>query len=438
MHPDIEKALGMVDDFQSILTGLNSTPHSAPVPAALEGPGDAVEASARKLLNGDQIFEMQQELRKLSTPHVYHALSKQLRAKGTGIPLDVWLAAGGQGLIDAVQRDPDLQKALDTTSGSALVRQDLEPFMYEIFVRAFPAWDRLTKEPANGLVHTFTKQTSPGGAEHISELGTVVDDRGTYERDTTNIAISGTRRGVSLKQQFAALQSGSGFNPEQLEMRSAMVAIAALAQQDIFQGNATTTESGGTSSTEAGEYDSDGVTGLRQILNTDTDGSRVVNMDPFAGTPDDFVENLDEACVFIGDDGGTASVIFLSMRNKHLLDKQQDKNVRWTQELVDIAVGVRTQAFNSPFGPLPLVPVPGPSIGTYTGTGDVNGETIGDMYLLDEGTISIPYLGSPGPTVIEIPTGVGGQLTRMFIVFMMYGLAVKAPPFSNKVRVHQS
>jgi len=433
MHPDLAEGLALVDEFRQKLEALNATPHSTPI---VEGPGD--ETPARKLLSGDDIFEMQMELRKLATPHVYHALSKQLRVRGTGVPLEVWLAAGGQQLIDAVGASPDLKKALDTTSGSALVRQDLEPFMYELFVRAFPAWDRFTKEPANGLVHTFTQQTSPGGAEFISELGTVVDDRGTYGRKTTNVAIIGTRRGVTLKQQFAALQSGSGFNPEQLEMRSALVAIAAKMQKTIFGGNANDTESGGTASTEAGEFDPDGFTGLRQLLNTDTNGSRVVNMDPFAGTPDQFIDKLDLACVPIMDDGGSASAIYLSAFNKHLLDKQQEANVRWTSELVDIAVGVRTQAFNSPFGALPLIPVPGPSIGTYTGTGGANGETVGDIYVLDEATISLPYLGSAAPTVIEIPVGVGGQLTRMFIVFGMWGLAEKALPFSNKVRVFQT
>lgn len=429
MHPDIVKALALADEFRASLEALNATPHSAPV---VEGPG--AEDSVRKLLSGDDIFAMQAELRKLATPHVYHAFSKQLRVRGTGVPLEAWLAAGGQGLIDAVAADPDLKKALDTTSGSALVRQDLEPFMYELFVRAFPAWDRFTKEPANGLVHTFTQQTSPGGAEFISELGTVVDDKGTYVRKTTNIAIIGTRRGVTLKQQFAALQSGSGFNPEQLEMRSALTAIAAKMQKTIFGGNANDTESGGTASTEAGEFDPDGFTGLRQLLNSDTDGSRVPNLDPGS---DDFIEFLDEACVPVGDDGGNVSAVYLSMRNKHIFDKQQDKNVRYTQELADISVGVRTQAFNSPFGALPLIPVPGPSIGTYAGTGDASGWTVGDAYLLDEATITMPYLGSAAPTVIEIPIGVGGQLSRMFIVFGMWGLAEKALIFSNKVRVKQ-
>jgi hypothetical protein len=49
----------------------------------------------------------------------------------------------------------------------------------------------------------------------------------------------------------------------------------------------------------------------------------------------------------------------------------------------------------------------------------------------------MPYLGTDGPTVLDIPVGIAGQLTRLFIIFGMWGLAVKAIPFSNKVRVKQ-
>jgi len=57
------------------------------------------------------------------------------------------------------------------------------------------------------------------------------------------------------------------------------------------------------------------------------------------------------------------------------------------------------------------------------------------VYFLDESVFSIPYLGSEGPTILDIPMGVGGQLTRQFIVFGMWGFAAKALQFSRKVRV---
>jgi hypothetical protein len=91
------------------------------------------------------------------------------------------------------------------------------------------------------------------------------------------------------------------------------------------------------------------------------------------------------------------------------------------------------------FGRLGLGPVPGNSIASYTTTSTdgefEGGETVRDMYLVDETSVSLPYLGSEGPTVLDIPMGVAGQLTHLYIIFGMWGLAVKAIPFSNKVRV---
>jgi hypothetical protein len=422
LSPELQRAYDLVAEHKAATQGLNTAPNLT------EAPGGGL---AKKILDNDEVAEFRKRLRGLSTPDVFHVFSQQLRdTKAGGVPLEAWMAAGGSQLAEKVANDPVLAKALDSTSGSALVRQDLEPTMYEMFVRVFPAFDRIPKEPANGLVHTYTQQTGYGEAQFMSELGTVVDDRGDYVRQTTNIAIIATRRGVTLKHQYSALQSGSGFNPEELEMRSALLAVSAKMQKTIFQGNANATESGGTASDEAGEYDPDGFTGLRQILNT----ARAKDVNPFASTPEDMRAAYERASIEIMDLGGFATAIFSRATDKGTFDLQQDKNVRYMDNLVDVAVGVRTQAVNTVFGPLPLISVPGNSIGTYTD----GGNTVADSYILDENTISLPYLGTPGPQVIEIPMGVGGQLMRQFIVFGMWGLAVKVITFSNKVRVRQS
>ena len=63
------------------------------------------------------------------------------------------------------------------------------------------------------------------------------------------------------------------------------------------------------------------------------------------------------------------------------------------------------------------------------------GNNVRDIYVLDENTVTLPYLGSPGPTVLEIPIGISGQLTHLYIIFLMNGLAVKVLPWNNKIRV---
>lgn len=437
---DISAATQLLDDFKQKLEALNSSPNTA---ALAQGPGEGSEpgsAYTRGLISLDDKVELMRELRKLDERQLHAAFYKQAAKKNMGVPIDIWMSAGGQSVFEAVSRNPDLQKMLDSSGGSALIRQDLEPIMYELFVRAFPAFDRFDKEPANGLVHTWTTNTDYGEAEFMSELGTVTDDRGTYVRETTNIAVIATRRGVSLKNQFAALQSGSGFNPERSELRNGLISVRAKMQRTIFQGNAETTESGGTANDEAGAYDADGFTGLRQILNS----ARVKNVDPATNptTTGAIRAAVERALVEIGDLGGTVSVAYATYTDKATFDIQQDDRVRYDPaNQVDVAVGVKTGGFNTVFGLVPMVGVPGPSIGTYTtdsADGEFEGgETVSDIYLLDEATISMPYLGSEGPSVIEIPMGVTGQLTRLFIIFGMWGLAVKAPTFSNKVRVQQ-
>ncbi len=61
-------------------------------------------------------------------------------------------------IIGEMYSEPMLPNAtkgiLDSTSGTTgnvLIRQDLEPVLYALFVKRFPVFDRLRKVPANGL-----------------------------------------------------------------------------------------------------------------------------------------------------------------------------------------------------------------------------------------------------------------------------------------------
>jgi hypothetical protein len=83
-------------------------------------------------------------------------------------------------------------------------------------------------------------------------------------------------------------------------------------------------------------------------------------------------------------------------------------------------------------GELPLLPVPGDSIGTYT----ISSQGHRDMYVVDEDSWSMPYLGSDSITTLEIPIGVAGSLSRLYIMYVMFGLANKAPQFNGKIRVN--
>ena len=100
---------------------------------------------------------------------------------------------------------------------------------------------------------------------------------------------------------------------------------------------------------------------------------------------------------------------------------------------VDAGLGLGTVA--TPAGALPLLAVPGDGIGSYAIT--VSGTTTNyrDMYVIDEDAWAMPYLGNDAITTLEIPVGVAGALTRLYIQFCMYGLSNKAPQFNGKIRV---
>ena len=424
LSQDLRAAMESLEEISKSIEDLNKTPSTAiPTKIAAESPA----APSRYMSNAD-VWEVRRGLAKKSTPELHTMFALQAQKTDVGVPFGLWAASGGNPVQSAIQSDALLTKALDSgsASGQALIRQDLEPIMYELFVRVFPAFDQFAKEPANGLVHAFNRMLSFGEAQFMSELGTVTDDNSVYERDTTPVAILATRRGISLREQFAAIQSGGGFNPENLELSGGMLSIAHRMQKTIFQGNAT--YSGKNEDDEEGAYDANSFDGLRQILNT----ARAGTVDPTLGTPENIRAAIDLALLDAMNNGGRVNTIYLRPQEQIAFDLQQDANVRYMTDFARAQVGVNVESVNTIFGPLGLNVIPGDSIGHYTRSVDV-----ADIYLLDSTTLSLPYLGSPGPTVLDIPVGISGQLTHLFIIFGMWGLAHKADIWSNKVRVVQ-
>lgn len=429
------------------------TPTPADAPVITQGV-ESQAASApsfleRRLMDQRLKWELRQLLRTKSTPEIHMLFSMALAqgvVKGGGIPFEVWASQGGQansifegfhqgaGTKMAADVDPTVLRALDSGGAAALIRTDLEPFLYELYVREFAGYDRMVREPANGLIHSYNQITSFGGAKFMPELGTVTDDTSVYARKSTNIAIAATRRGLSLKSQYAVAAGGMSYNPMDLELQGGLRAISKLMQDQIFSGQSS--DSGGTTSTEAGAYDANGFDGLRLILNT----ARAVNVDPIAGTPEDIKFAADSAIAKITQAGGpNPSISWWNPLDKIKFDQQWEAKTRIVQNYVDIAVGLRAAEVNFLSGPVGLGIVKGDSISEYnTDNADGSfsgGELVRDAYFLDESTVSMPYLGSEGPTVLDIPIGISGQLTHLFIIFLMNGFAVKALPFSNKLRI---
>lgn len=434
---DLKKVLSALGEFGPTLDKSGETSHSG---AVLKMTGDdtpvTTQPSLRRTLNEEDRIYMQRSLMSLNEMELSHLFYLQLGKKDAGISFDQW-SGGSRALAEIAGSDPVIQNILDTTGGGALIRQDLEPILYTQFVKAFPAYDRLPKVPANGAVHAWRQVTSYGDAAFMPELGTVTDDSSTYVPQTTNIAIQNTRRGVSFKEQFAVQAGGMGWNPQELEIQNGLIAMAHKTQKTIFQGQAS--NSGGTSSNELGEYDPNGFTGLRSILNI----ASAINFEPYlTSNPNSFNIAIGEAATTITDAVGVPPTVIFARASEGQQFANAQLTIQRTVDRVEFTPGVMVPGVVTNQGVLPLFTVPGDSIGTYTTSNTdapfSGGETVADLYVLNERTIALPYLGAPGPTVIEIPPGVSGQLTRMFIIYYMVGLAVLSLPYNVKIRANQA
>ena len=369
-----------------------------------------------------------------------YATQRELRKKFTKLNtadlnemLDIQAAreTGKQADSDVLNRlaiaNPNIAKLLDSSGGAALIRQDLEPILYALFVKKFPFFERIRKEQANGLVHAFNQQTAYGDAVFQTETGTVTDDTNTYSRQTSNVAVLATRRGITLKSQFAIGQGGApGQQGLSTELAGGVTAIAHKLQKTLFQGNATTSASAG-AATELGAFDANGFDGLRKVLGTAAGTAQIVNK----GTAS-YLSTINSNVASILNAGGNASAILVAPQDYAGLVNELTNLVRYNApSQVDQAAGASFGSVVTAAGALPILAVPGDAIGSYT----VSSVDYRDMYVVDESAWSMPYLGADSITTLEIPVGVNGSLSRLYIMYVMFGLANKAPQFNGKIRV---
>jgi hypothetical protein len=371
-----------------------------------------------------------------------YAVQRELRKKfgkmntselGEALDIQAGRETGKQASADILNRlaaaNPNITKLLDSSGGTALIRQDLEPILYSLFVKRFPMFERIRKEPANGLVHAFNQQTAYGDAVFQTETGTVTDDSNTYARQTTNVSVLASRRGITLKSQFALTQGGSPFNGISSELAGGVTAIANKLQKTLFQGNATVT-SGAGATTELGAYDANAFDGLRKLLGTAAGQGEIVTKGTAA-----YLATINSAVAAVLDNGGNPSAIVCTPTDYAGLVNELTSLVRYNAPAqADQAAGATFGQVVTAAGALPILAVAGDSIGSYTVTSPTTAN-YRDMYVIDEDSWSLPYLGADSITTLEIPVGVNGSLSRLYIMYVMFGLANKAPQFNAKIRV---
>jgi hypothetical protein len=238
-----------------------------------------------------------------------------------------------------------------------------------------------------------------------------------------------SRRGITLKSQFALTQGGSPFNGISSELAGGVTAIANKLQKTLFQGNATVT-SGAGATTELGAYDANAFDGLRKLLGTAAGQGEIVTKGTAA-----YLATINSAVAAVLDNGGNPSAIVCTPTDYAGLVNELTNLVRYNAPAqADQAAGATFGQVVTAAGALPILAVAGDSIGSYTVTSPTTAN-YRDMYVIDEDSWSLPYLGADSITTLEIPVGVNGSLSRLYIMYVMFGLANKAPQFNAKIRV---
>lgn len=321
-----------------------------------------------------------------------------------------------------------------TSGGSVLIRQDLEATLYALFVKRFPWYDRITKAQSNGLVHAWNQMTSPDntnalGGTVISELGSVTYTATAFARQTAPIAVLATGRGVGIKELAAVQAGGANYDPMQTELVNGATKLATDMQYLIMQGNAT--NAAGTAATEQGTYNTLSFDGFRGILGSagTFSANNAIQLD-IGGL--NITESVQTVAARSANNGGMPSAVIMSINAKQALDIENQGNRRYNDTMTEIIPGVKVNSIQYAQGQLDVIPVPGNMIGTYSRTSD--SVTVEDIYVVDESTLNLRWLYSPGMTILQIPTGVDGILSNRYIIFLMAGLQVAAPVFNGKCR----
>jgi hypothetical protein len=323
-----------------------------------------------------------------------------------------------------------------------VIRQDLNPEVFEVFVHVFPLIDLVEKRESNGLVDAFERQLTYSTQSEdqpltISETGSVQDDANSYVQDTCNIAVFASRRGSSLKSIFGSRAGGLGIDIAGKEVEGGLRKIAHDFQTEAFRmQNVSATGAGAL--LQPGVFDATGFKGLRYITENMVPASNVVEIDTttFDPTLNKVTDAISQVANVISDLGGEPSMMFGSASSREFLRKEAYTKTRFLggDKKLEVKPGLTLPSFTLGDGEdIPFYRIPGVSIGTYSKAGD--GHVYQDIYIIDMSTVSLVWLGSPTPTLIEVPLAADGTLRKLTIPYWMASMEYAVPSYIGKVRL---
>lgn len=286
----------------------------------------------------------------------------------------------------------------------------------------------------NRVTHAYNIITTPDdtnalGGTAISELGTISYVKSAYTQKYANIAVFATGRGVGIKELGAIAAGGVNYDSQSIELGNAITKLTQDMQYYILQGNSS--NASGTSTNEGGAYNTLGFDGLRGIVGSQGTyaSNNAIQLDIGALN---LTESIQTVATRSANNGGNPSLVALSLSAKQALDIEQQNNRRYNDNLTQVVPGVSVNSMVYANGTLDILPIPGNTVGSYNRATD--NALVEDIYILDESTITLRWLYAPTFTVVQIPTGVDGQLSNRYLIFMMLGAEFAAPLFLGKCR----
>ncbi|HEX8564130.1 MAG TPA: hypothetical protein VF648_00580 [Pyrinomonadaceae bacterium] len=374
----------------------------------------------------------------------------QKGARKEGVTLDDFLSHSGQkaametSLEGALSKGAFgemggmIEKALTSGGGSGgpLVRTDLEALCREAYLRNFPALEAISNIPANGLTHSYNVKTATGAAVTVSELGDLAGadaDSGFVRRTNSNIATIASRRGISLKLQYASQQSGMNYGlsgPENTEVISAITAISNKNQSLMLQGNYSTAAK--VLADEEGATDANGYDGLRTLL-------KAAGTSITLGEGEKFYDLIDRAVGQIMNAGGDVNSIMglMSVGGKRLLNTELLQFMRRMNSdagATDLNIGgsgLMTVAETV----AKMLAIPASAQTQGVGHYVKDSVATEDAFIIDPNGAAMAYLGSANPVILELPVGFNNALSNVYIVFLMNGLVLYIDGFHRKIRI---
>lgn len=213
----------------------------------------------------------------------------------------------------------DIQKALDSTTGAALIPESLAPVVVEYAKKLNPLMGILRWNKAAGKTHEFARRTALPASGPEGEGAVTPSSRSSYARDSVQLKIIRTRGGVT---GFERAATASFADALQTELNGAVESQAYSIEQQLLWGNS------------ADPYQIDGLDALITTNLIDVDG--VIQL-----------ADLDEMIDLVRDSGAKRDPLLLIMSNKMLSKVSSLYVSQFSLQLpsVDVRGGYRLSAY---------------------------------------------------------------------------------------------